>query len=386
MPNTLRRLFEPEHEEFRRAVRTFIGREITPNLARWEADRLIDRDAWIAAGKQGLLGLAAPSSLGGGGNDDYRFRVVLIEELAAAGAASVTSGFSTQDDIFLPYVLDLGTPEQRERIVPGMCSGELIGAIAMTEPGTGSDLKAMTTTALRDGDEYVLNGSKTFITSGIHADWVIVAVKTDPAAGAKGVSLILVERGTPGFERGRKLDKVGLHAQDTAELFFNDCRVPVANLLGTEGRGFVHLMERLGLERLGIAVSAVAGARAALTWTLEYVKARPAFGGRVADFQNTQFVLADVETRVTASEIYLDEAVRAFGEGRLSAVEAAKTKLWATHVQKDVVDACVQLHGGYGYMLEYPIARAYVDCRVQSIYGGTSEIMKLVIGRELVAD
>jgi alkylation response protein AidB-like acyl-CoA dehydrogenase len=366
-------------------VREFAQREVVPHQERWDEQRRVDRSTWLEAGKQGLLGIAAPTKLGGGGVDDFRYRVVVMEELARVGAASLQSSFSLQDDIVLPYLLDLGTEEQKRRWVPGACSGELIGAIAMTEPGAGSDLQAITTTALRDGDNYVLNGSKTFITSGMQADFVIVVARTDPSAGRGGMSLLVVEDGTPGFSRGRQLRKVGLHAQDTAELFFDGCRVPASHVLGVPGEGFAHLMERLPLERLAIAVASVAGAQAALDWTISYVRERRAFGAPLAAQQTVQFALAELATEVDVTQSFVDAAVTGWASRTLSAVDAAKAKWWATDVHKRVVDRCVQLHGGYGYMLEYPIARAFVDARVQSIFGGANEVMKLIIGRELAS-
>ena len=306
-----------------------------------------------------------------------------MEELARVCAASVSSGFGLQDDIAIPYIVDLGTDEQKARWLPRMAAGECIGAIGMTEPGAGSDLQGIRTSAVRDGDDWVVSGAKTFITNGINADLVIVVARTDPGAGSRGFSLLVLERGMPGFSRGRQLDKIGLHAQDTAELFFDDARVPAANLLGREGGGFVHLMERLPLERMSIAMMALASLRAALDWTVEYTRQRTAFGQPIAAFQNTAFELATAVTEVDVLEAYLDKAVLALNEGELSAVDAAKAKLWATEVQRRVLDRCLQLFGGYGYMTEYPIARAYADARVQTIYGGTSEIMKTIIAREV---
>jgi long-chain-acyl-CoA dehydrogenase len=306
-----------------------------------------------------------------------------MEELARAGAASLASSFSLQDNIIIPYVKDLGTEEQKQRWLTGMASGQLIGAIAMTEPGAGSDLQGLRTTAVRDGGEWVVNGQKTFITSGINADFVIVVARTEPGAGARGFSLIVVETGTPGFTRGRKLDKIGLHAQDTAELFFADVRVPAANVLGTEGRGFMHLMERLPLERLAIATAGLASAQAVFTETTRYCFERKAFGRPIGDLQNTRFQLAEMSTELDVTRAYHDAAVLALNAGRLSAVDAAKAKWWATELQKRVIDRCLQLHGGYGYMLEYPVARAFIDSRIQTIYGGTTEIMKEIIGRDL---
>jgi len=307
----------------------------------------------------------------------------VMEEFARAGATSISSGFGLQDDIAIPYIIDLGTDEQKSRWLPKMASGECIGAIAMTEPGAGSDLQGVRTTAARDGDEWVVAGAKTFITNGINSDLVIAVARTDPNAGSRGISLLVVERGMPGFSRGRKLHKIGLHGQDTAELFFDDVRVPVTNLLGREGGGFVHLMERLPRERMSIAVMGLASARAALGWTVEYTANRMAFGQPIAAFQNTQFELASMVTEVDVLEAYVDKAVLALNAGELTVVDAAKAKLWATEVQNRVLDRCLQLFGGYGYMSEYPIARAFTDARVQKIYGGTSEIMKTIIAREI---
>jgi alkylation response protein AidB-like acyl-CoA dehydrogenase len=378
-----RDLYESDHEAFREIVQAYITREVTPNQERWEAQRNVDRQAWLAAGKQALIGLPIPERFGGAGTDDFRFRCVVMEELAKVGATSLSLGFGLQDDIATPYLIDLGTEEQKTRWLPPMASGEAIGAIAMTEPGAGSDLQGMRTTAVRDGDDWVLNGGKTFITNGINSDLVIVAARTNEDAGSRGISLLVVERGMSGFSRGRKLDKIGLHAQDTAELFFDDVRVPAANLLGREGGGFVHLMERLPRERMSIAMLALTSARAALGWTVDYTTQRTAFGQPLAAFQNTAFELATAVTEVDVLEAYLDKAVLALNAGELTAVDAAKAKLWATEVQNRVLDRCLQMFGGYGYMAEYPIARAYTDARVQTIYGGTSEIMKTIIARDL---
>ena len=378
-----RDFYEPDHQAFREIVQAYIKREVTPHLERWEREHIIDRQAWLAAGKQALIGLPIPERFGGAGTDDFRFRCVLMEELARVCAGSLSSGFSLQDDIAIPYLVDLGTEEQKARWLPPMATGECIGAIAMSEPGAGSDLQGIRTTAVRDGDAWVLNGAKTFITNGIHADLVIVVARTDPGAGARGISLLVAERGMPGFTRGRKLDKIGLHAQDTAELFFNDVRVPSANLLGHLGGGFVHLMERLPRERMSIAIMALASVRAALAWTVDYTTTRTAFGQPIAAFQNTAFELATAVTEADVLEAYLDKAVLALNAGTLTAVDAAKAKLWATEVQHRILDRCLQLFGGYGYMAEYPIGRAYADARVQTIYGGTSEIMKTIIAREV---
>jgi alkylation response protein AidB-like acyl-CoA dehydrogenase len=378
-----RRLFEAEHEAFRDSVRTFLAKEVTPHLTAWEAEGIVPRELFITAGAAGFLGMAIPEEFGGGGVADFRFNAVLDEEIMYAGAAGAGLGLSLHNDICLPYFLDLATEEQQRRWLPGIASGELITAIAMTEPGMGSDLAGMATTAHRHVGHYLVNGSKTFITNGINADLVIVAVKTDPAQRHQGMSLLVVERGMVGFERGRKLVKVGQHAQDTAELFFRDVRVPVDNLLGTPGRGFIHLVDRLPQERLSMAVAAVAAARAALDLTLAYVKDRKAFGQPIGTFQNTRFRLAEMVTEIDIAQTFTDRCIEALNEGELSVVDAAKAKWWCTELQGRVVDGCVQLHGGYGYMLEYPIARAFADARVTRIYGGTTEIMKEVIGRSL---
>jgi alkylation response protein AidB-like acyl-CoA dehydrogenase len=372
-------LFETDHEAFRTTVREFVRRQVEPNMRRWDEDRLINRETWLAAGKQGLLGLPVPAEYGGVGETDYRFRVVIQEEIARVGAAALQSGFSTNDDIVLNYVLRHADAEQKQRWLPGFVTGETIGAIAMTEPQAGSDLRGIATVARRCGTGWVLNGAKTFITSGILADLVITFART-----GDGFSLFVVENGTRGFSRGRKLDKIGLHAQDTAELFFDDVHVTAANLLGEEGRGLDYLKQSLPLERLGIAIAAQASSEAVLSWTLDYVRSRRAFGTRIADFQSTSFRLAELRTALEVSRAYLDRCVREWNAGRLSAVDAAKAKLWATEVQGTVVDAGVQMHGGYGYMMEYPVAKAFVDARVQRIYGGTNEVMKEIIRRDLI--
>ncbi|MBX4169012.1 acyl-CoA dehydrogenase [Rhodococcus pyridinivorans] len=377
--------FDDDHEAYRETVREFLAREIEPNYERWEEERLVDRSAWIAAGKSGIVGLGVPEEFGGSGVTDYRFRHIVQEEIARTGTTSFGAGLALQDDIAIPYILHLGTEDQKARWLPALATGERIGAIAMTEPGAGSDLQGVKTTAVREGDEWVINGQKTFITNGIHSDLVIVVCRTDPNAGSKGFSLIVVERDTPGFGRGRKLHKVGLAAQDTAELVFEDARVPAGNLLGTEGRGFVHLMENLPLERIGIAVSAITSARAAYEWTAQYVFERKAFGKPIGDLQNTRFALAEMLTEIEITESHVDRCVLALNAGELTPVDASKAKWWATELQKRVVDRCVQLHGGYGYMMEYPIGRAYVDARIQTIYGGTTEIMKEIIGRDIAA-
>jgi len=379
-----RTLYDDDHEAFRAAFRTFVAKEMTPHRREWEAAGIVPRELFTTAGRSGFLGMEIPEELGGGGVRDFRFNAVITEELMAAGEAGSGLGITLHNDICLPYFMDFCDDEQRRRWLPGIASGELITAIAMTEPGIGSDLASMSTTARRDGDHYVVNGAKTFITNGINADLVITAVKTDPRQRHKGMSLLVLERGMAGFERGRNLDKLGQHAQDTAELSFTDVRVPVVNLLGgKEGEGFVQLVAKLPQERLSIAIAGVAGARAALEWTLEYVKQRTAFGRPIGSFQNSRFVLAEIATEVDIAEHYVDDCIRALDAGELTAADASKAKWWCTELQGRVVDRCLQLHGGYGYMAEYPIARAYADARITRIYGGTTEIMKEVVGRSL---
>ncbi len=379
-----RTLYEQDHEGFRDSFRTFVQAEIVPFQREWDAAGIVPRELFSAAGKFGFLGMEIPEDLGGGGVADYRFNAIIGEEVMRVGAAGAGLGLTLHNDICLPYFLRYTNDEQRHRWLPGIASGELITAIAMTEPGIGSDLASMSTTAIRDGDHYLVNGSKTFITNGINADLVITAVKTDPTQRHRGMSLIVLEQGMPGFERGRNLDKLGQHAQDTAELFFSDVRVPVANLLGpAEGDGFLQLVANLPRERLSIALAGVAGARAALDLTLRYVTERRAFGKPVGSFQNSRFVLAEVATEIDLAQHFLDDCVRALNADELTAVDAAKAKWWCTELQGRVVDRCLQLFGGYGYMNEYPIARAYADARVSRIYGGTTEIMKEVIGRSL---
>ncbi|HUR15473.1 MAG TPA: acyl-CoA dehydrogenase family protein [Mycobacteriales bacterium] len=372
---------EPEHDAFRQSVRAFCDKQIAPRHKEWEEAGIVDRGLWLEAGKQGLLGTDVPEEYGGGGIKDFRYNCVVAEEVVRVGGSGV--GFTLHNDVVAPYLLKLGTEEQKQRWLPGFCSGELITAIAMTEPGTGSDLQGIKTSARRDGDGWVINGSKTFITNGINSDLVIVVAQTDPEAGAKGFSLFVVERGMPGFERGRNLEKVGLKAQDTSELFFDDVRVPGTNLLGTEGAGFLHLMDCLPQERLSIAVVAVAAARKVLDLTVAYCKERKAFGRPIGSFQNSRFVLAELETEVSIAEHFLDRAILEHNAGRFEIKDAAMAKWWTTELQKRVVDSCLQLHGGYGYMLEFPVAKAYLDSRIQTIYGGTTEIMKEIVGRSL---
>lgn len=377
--------YSEDHEAFRESVREFLRREVEPHYEMWESERLIPRDVWLRAGTHGMLGLAVPEEFGGGGEPDYRYRFIFAEEVARTAVTSFGVGIGLQEDILIPYMLDLANDEQKKRWLPGMADGSIIGAIAMTEPGTGSDLQGIRTRAVRDGDHWVLNGAKTFITSGIHADLVIVVAKTDPEAGSRGFSLFVVETGDAGFSRGRKLDKIGLSAQDTAELFFTDVRLSDDRLLGKLGGGMRYLMERLPRERLSIAVAGVAASEAAVRWTLEYVHERTAFGQKIGDFQNTRFVLAELETETDVTRAYVEKAVLALNEGELTAVEASKAKWWASELQVRATTRCLQLFGGFGYMLEYPIARAYRDARIQTIYGGTTEIMKEIIGREQAA-
>ncbi len=379
----MRSLFNDDHQAFRESFASFIAKEMTPHYLEWEQAGIAPRELFKAAGQYGFLGIAVPEQHGGGGTADFRFNMILAEELAAAGIGGAGLGLTLHNDITTPYFIEYCNPEQAARWLPGIANGTLITAIAMTEPGTGSDLAGISTTAVRDGDEYVLNGSKTFITNGINSDLVIVAAKTDPAARHAGVSLLVVERAMPGFERGRNLDKIGMHSQDTAELFFNDVRVPVANLLGDEGKGFHYLTANLAQERLSIAVAGVAVARAALGWAVDYVKERTAFGQPIGNFQNTKFVLAEVKTSVEVAQAYVDQCVVQLNAGELSAADAAQAKYWCTDLQHTAVDRCLQLFGGYGYMLEYPIARAYADSRVTTIYGGTTEVMKTIIAKSL---
>jgi acyl-CoA dehydrogenase len=376
-----RDIFDSGHEQFRETVRGFIARHVTPYHAQWEADGVVSRDVWLEAGRAGLLGIDIDEKYGGGGTADYRYYLIFNEELARAGATG--PGFAVHNDINGQYFRRLATPEQCERWLPGYCSGELITAIAMTEPEAGSDLQGIRTTAIRRGGHYLLNGSKTFISNGQLCDLVIVVARTDPAAGHRGISLLVVERGTPGFERGRNLDKIGLHAQDTSELFFQDVEVPAANLLGEEGGGFVALMQNLPRERLAIGATALAGAEKVFGETVAYCRHRQAFGRPIGRFQHIRFVLAEMATELAVARAFTDRAVMEHNAGRLSAEDGAMVKWWDTELCNRVVDRCVQLHGGYGYMREYPVARAYADSRVQTIFGGTTEIMKEIIGRAL---
>jgi alkylation response protein AidB-like acyl-CoA dehydrogenase len=378
-----RTLFSAEHEQFRDAFSRFMDQHIAPFHAAWEEQGYVDRQVWHRAGGDGFLCMSLPEALGGAGADKL-YSVVQMEELARAGFTGI--GFGLHSEIVAPYLAHYGTPEQQRRYLPRLASGEMVGAIAMSEPAAGSDLQGIQTTAVREGDHYRINGSKTFITNGWHADLVIVVAKTDPTAGAKGTSLFLVERGMPGFTVGRRLQKLGLKAQDTSELFFSDVRVPAANLLGGpahENRGFIALMEQLPWERLQIAIVAVAASEAAISWTLDYVQQRKAFGQTIGSFQNTRHTLAELQTQVQVARVFVDRCTELMLKNQLDTATASMAKYWTTDLQCRVMDDCVQLFGGYGFMWEYPITRAYADARVQRIYGGTNEIMKEVVARSM---
>ena len=380
-----RTLFQPDHQAFADSFRRFIEKEVTPLHADWEDQGYVAREVWSQAGANGFLCMSLPEEYGGAGADKL-YSVAQMEELARAGTTGI--GFGLHSEIVAPYILHYGTEAQKQKYLLQMASGAVVGAIAMSEPAAGSDLQGIKTTAIKsaDGSHYVLNGSKTFITNGWHADLVIVVAKTDPAAGAKGTTLLLVERGMPGFEKGQRLKKMGMKAQDTSELFFNDVKVPAENLLGgpaMEGRGFICLMEQLPWERLQIAITAVAAAQAAIDWTLDYVKQRKVFGQSVASFQNTRHTLAELQTQVQVARVFVDKCCELIVKDQLDTETASMAKYWTTDLQCKVMDECVQLFGGYGYMWEYPITRAYADARVQRIYGGTNEIMKEVIARAM---
>ena len=374
-----RTAYDADLDLFRDQVRKFFDKELYPHLDRWEEAGIVDRSFWKAYGEAGLLCPQVPAEYGGLGLD-YRYNAVIGEELSYAGSSA---GVTLQSDITVDYIINYGSEEQKQRLLPGMVSGEIITAIAMTEPGTGSDLQGVKTTAIRDGNHYVLNGSKTYITNGQNADVVIVVAKTDPSQGSKGISLILVERGTAGFERGRNLDKVGQNSADTSELFFNDVRVPITNCLGEEGRGFAYLMNQLAQERLQIAIAGQAGAQRAFDEAVKFTKERKAFGQAIFDFQNTRFTLAALKAKLQAGWAHLDWAIKRHVAGELNAAEASAAKLFHTELQWEACDTALQLHGGAGYMNEYPIARLWRDARVQRIYGGTSEIMKEVVARSI---
>jgi alkylation response protein AidB-like acyl-CoA dehydrogenase len=377
-----REIYTEEHEAFRETVRAFLAKEVLPHHERWEQAGIVDREAWLAAGRHGLLGLAVPEQYGGGGTPDFRFPAVLAEEFTRAGVSGLAVGL--HNDIIGPYLTSLATEEQKERWLPGFCSGEIVTAIAMTEPGAGSDLQGIRTTAVDRGDHYLLSGTKTFISNGIISDLVVVVARTTPEGGAHGLSLLVVERGMAGFERGRNLDKIGQKSQDTAELFFDEVRVPKANLLGEENEGFLYLMRNLAQERLAIAVSAIAGAEHLLELTTRYVKQRTAFGKPLARLQHVRFEIAELATECAVTRTFVDRCITEHNRYALTPVDASMAKWWATELQKRTADRCLQLHGGYGYMSEYPVAKAFTDGRIQTIYGGTTEIMKEIIGRSLL--
>ena len=371
-----------EHKHFRETVAKFVADQILPNHEAWEDAGLWDRSLFTEAGKNGLLGFPVPEEYDGPGVDDFRYNAIVVEETAKAVAAAEAIAFSLQNDVVLPYLVEMTDDEQKARWLPGVVSGETVLGIAMTEPGTGSDLTGIRTTAVLDGDEYVVNGAKTFISNGRNGDLFVVATRTSPDKH-KGLTLLVVEADTPGFERGRNLDKLGLHAQDTSELAFTDMRVPVANRLGEEGQGFYQLVHNLPQERLSLSIGAIAAAEGTFAQTLEYVKERTAFGKPISSFQNTQFVLAELATELDVARTFLDDCIAEHVEGKLTAARAAKLKWWATELQFSAANRCLQLFGGYGYMKEYPVSRAFVDARIQSIYGGTTEIMKTIIAKDL---
>ncbi|MEI3867860.1 acyl-CoA dehydrogenase family protein [Microbacterium sp. CCNWLW134] len=381
-----RDIYDEDHEAFRDVVKEFCKRYVTNDKReKWDADGQIDRETLRAAGDAGVMGLSVPEEYGGAGMlQDYRFRAIVNEEVIAAGAGSLAGALGIQDDLAVPYLVHMGTDAQKQKWLPGMATGEIIGALAMSEPGAGSDLRGISTTAKKVDGGYVVNGAKTFISSGASADVVVTFVKTGEGNRPEAFSLLLIETSSEGFDHGKKLQKMGFHGHDTAELSFTDVFVPEENLIsGKEGQGFIQLMMNLPLERLSIAVAGAAAAQAALDWTLDYTRSREAFGQRIIDFQNSRFQMADVATTVDALWAYIDRALLAYRDGKLSAEEAAKVKFWATEREWDVLDACVQLHGGYGYITEYPIARAFLDARVHRIYGGTNEIMREIVGRQL---
>ena len=378
-----RTLFTPDHETFRDSVRRFMNEEVAPHEDRWQEQGYVDREVWQKAGANGFLCVSMPEEYGGAAADRL-YSVVLMEEQAFANSSSI--GFGLHSEIVAPYLNRYGSEALKKKYLPKMVTGEMIGAIAMTEPGAGSDLQSIKTTAVKKGDKYILNGSKTFITNGWHSDLVIVVAKTNPAAGAKGTSLFLVEAGTPGFTKGKPLHKLGLKAQDTCELFFDNVRLPADSLLGGTdflNRGFICLMEQLPWERLQIAIGAVAASQAAIGWTLDFVKQRQVFGQPVAAFQNTRFKLAEMQTEVQVARVFVDKCTELLLQDKLDTATASMAKYWTTDLQCKVMDECVQLHGGSGFMWEYPITRAYADARVQRIYGGTNEIMKEVITRSM---
>ena len=378
-----RTVYDAEHEQFRSSFRGWLDKEVVPHHQEWEKAGIAPREIWRSAGGLGFLGYHVPEQYGGGGVDDYRFGAVMQEEVSDTGVIGSVNGMTLHNDIVLPYYLSLANEEQKARWLPGMVTGELISAIAITEPNTGSDMAGIRTTAVRKGGAYVVNGAKTFISNGINSDLVLTVCRTDPDAGHRGFSLLVLERGMKGFERGRNLEKMGMHAQDTAELFFDNVEVPEENVLGEPGMGFMYLTTNLAQERFGMAIGAVAVARAALRWTIEYTRGRQAFGQSVASFQNSKFLLAELHSEVQMASAYVDRCLELHCEGKLTVEQAAAAKFLTTELQNKVVDRCLQLHGGYGYMAEYPIARAWADSRIQTIYGGTTEIMKEIIGRAI---
>jgi len=377
-------IYDETHELFRESFRAFVEAEIVPKYPDWEAAGIMDRGLYVEAGKHGFVGMSVAEEHGGGGTTDFRFNAIIADELARRGINGAGLGLTLHNDIVTPYFVEYCNEEQAARWLPGIASGELITAVAMTEPGTGSDLAGIKTAAVRDGDEFVLNGAKTFITNGINSDLVVVVCMTDAEAGRNGMTLLVVERGMEGFERGRNLDKIGQKSADTAELFFADVRVPAANVLGEEGNAMEYLAFNLAQERLSIGLFGVAAARSALEWTVEYVKERTAFGQPIASFQNTKFVLAEVATEIAVAEPFMEQCILRLNEGTLSPATAAMAKLHGTELQNRVTDRCLQLFGGYGFMTEYPIGPAYADARVTTIYGGTSEIMKTIISKDVL--
>ncbi|MDE0545119.1 acyl-CoA dehydrogenase family protein [Microbacterium sp. C7(2022)] len=381
-----RDIYDEDHEAFRDVVKEFIKRYATAEAReRWDAAGEIDRETMLAAGESGLIGLSVPEEFGGAGMlQDYRFRTIVNEEVIGAGAGSLAGAFGIQDDLAVPYIVHMGTQEQKEKWLPRMATGEVLGALAMTEPGAGSDLRGIKTTAKKVDGGYIVNGAKTFISSGNTADIVVTFVKTGEGNRPDAFSLLILENGMEGFDHGKKLKKMGSHGHDTAELSFSDVFVPEENLIsGKEGQGFIQLMMNLPLERLSIGIAGAAAAQAAMNWTIAYTKDREAFGERIIDFQNTRFKLADVVTTVDVMWAYLDRALLAYKDGKLTAEEAAKVKFWCTDREWEVLDTCVQLHGGYGYITEYPVAQAFLDARVHRIYGGTNEIMREIVGRQI---
>jgi len=380
-PMPRRAIFDDEHEDYRESFRSFLAAEVTPNFNQWDKDGYVARELFTKAAEHGFMSMAIPESYGGAGVEDWRFNVVLTEEAIRAGVGAAFGAPMLTTDICLPYLLTTGTDEQKARWLPGIASGETVMAVAMTEPGTGSDLAAVQTRAIKDGDHYILNGQKTFITNGHHADLVIVVAKTDPEAGHAGISLLVVDSNSEGFSSGAQIGKLGQHASDTTELFFDDVRVPVENLLGAKGSGFIQLMEKLVPERLIIGVGALSAAEAAFEITLEYVKERTAFGRPIGSFQNSRFVMAEIKTELAIGRAFIDQCIVKHCAGELTIEEAAMSKWWTTELLGRVTDSCLQLHGGYGYTDEYAISGAWADARIMRIYGGTTEIMKELIGR-----